>query len=206
MPREVSRENDMLKNTILGTLLVGLVLAGCGSSSSSKNDAGASNAGTTGSNAGTTGGNAGNTGTGTAGSGGTGGQGSVTCDTTMTSVAKCGSETCTAPTQPMCQISCCTSDNKCGEKNTSNLAAQYGVDKCAVPAVHDARCDSLVPAGAKTFGGVGCCQANGDCGLLIAGQCSDLGALAGAIGRDAGTVTPVKCTDAANMTGNDAGN
>ncbi len=203
----------MLKNTFLVTLLVGLVLAGCGSNSPSKADAGPGAHAGSGANAGNGGGgSSGSNGTGTAGTGSDGGM-PATCDKTVTSVAKCGSQSCTAQSTTaamFCQVNCCTSDNKCGTKSTSSQATGTTAADCTPPATADTRCDVLVPAQLKAFQSVGCCMADGNCGAILFGMCLDPASLAGQFGVDAGPPNLVKCTDAAKIdagtSGNDAGN
>jgi len=178
----------MLMKTVLGTLVTGLLLAGCGSNDKAATDAGP--AGAAGTAAGTTGVTAGTTAGGTATA--DGGMMQLMCDESVTSVAKCGTESCTAPTGPaatMCQVACCTSDNKCGQKNTSSQAAGAGFGSCMLPAVADPRCD-----GVSQFG-TACCTAAGTCGSSFMGSaCFDTSMLGGG-------GTPVNCDEA----GQDAG-
>jgi hypothetical protein len=90
------------------------------------------------------------------------------CDTSVVSEKTCGSQAC--PEVPSylaaaCTVNCCTTDAKCGTRNT--LASLAGV-QCIATAMEDSRCPST------TFGGsayAGCCDMQNQCGQLIAGSC-----------------------------------
>jgi hypothetical protein len=186
--------------TLLGAAIVSLALTACGSNDSGGKDDGGTgaNAGTTGNTSGTNGGGgtSGNTSTGNAGnSADSGMQMMLTCDTTVTSVTSCGSETCTPPdgmAAMYCQVSCCTADNKCGSKNTSSQAAGSPLADCSLPPMEDPRCAGK--GGQASMFGTACCTSDGNCGISLQGsQCFDPSRFTGG--------TPVKCDEA----GDDAG-
>lgn len=197
----------MLKTTLLGTLLVGLVLAGCGSNDSDKDsDAGPNGGSGNGASGNGGGGASGANSTGQSGTGGNAGTAAatdgglpLTCDTSITNVASCGSETCTAPSglaAQACSVSCCTADNKCGSKNTSTEAMGSALANCALPAEEDQRCAGVFGGGGGGGFTTPCCTADGFCGISFANMgCFDPSSQTGG--------APVKCDEAG--TGNDAG-
>jgi len=176
----------MAKGMLLGMLVVGAALAGCGDDANDLDSAagasGSAGAAGTGGSGGT--GASGGTG-GSGGSGGTGGDSDggmmmLTCDDTIEAEPTCGGVTCdelSAQALDACQITCCTDDDECGVKNTSAQAIQIGLGDCNVPAVEDMDCPGVSFGGNSGFG---CCLESGFCGVAFMGSpCIDTSGFGG---------------------------
>jgi hypothetical protein len=90
------------------------------------------------------------------------------CDTSAVSEKTCGDKMC--PEVPSylaaaCTVNCCTTDGKCGTRNTLVSLATV---QCTPPAVEDTRCPSTMAAG---FVSAGCCDAQNQCGQLFGTSC-----------------------------------
>jgi hypothetical protein len=183
----------MSKGWLLGMLVVGAALVGCGDDSDGSSDAGASGSSGAAGSGGATGGTGGAT-------GGTGGNPDgdagvdagmmLVCDDTMVAEPTCGGVTCdvlSAQALDACQITCCTDDDECGVKNTSARAIQVGLGACSVPAIEDMDCPGVSFGGNS---GYGCCLESGFCGIAFMGSpCIDTSGFGGmapqACGADA---------------------
>jgi len=115
--------------------------------------------------AGTLGGTGGMTGTGGRTMMGTGGRmaTTVTCNTSVTSVASCGGTTCPAVPMnaQMCTVNCCM-NNMCGTQRAL-MTPTMMTTTCTVPAMPDSRCPSETVNRTMRQG---CCTADNQCGLI----------------------------------------
>lgn len=167
----------MRKTLGLSVLVLGLMLGACGSNKKSTGGGGSDAGGGNGSKDGSTAKMDGSTSTGTGDAAAKDASMALVCDNTMMGVTSCGGTACTAVDSAgamMCQVTCCTSDMKCGQKNTSAQAAMYGLSTCQLPATLDPSCPSTMFMGTSA---AGCCTPGGMCGFSAAGsQCIAFGA------------------------------
>lgn len=104
------------------------------------------------------------------------------CDPEIENATSCGDTTCAELVPYMkdtCYVNCCTSDGRCGTRNTDPRFASI-LGECTALATPDSRCPTVM-VGPAAF--AGCCDATNHCSAAAGPYCSS--ALIGMLGMPA---------------------